>query len=201
MVQLLALETTAEICSVAVGDQHNSIIRSVDAPRQHNEIILELIDDILTTASILRKELDFIAFSAGPGSFTGVRLGASIAQGIALGLGIEVIPVPTSWAMAHRIFKLNPHLQNFTLRRRSRREWDYRSRFCVGPQGIECEQTDQLIASETEDCDSTTITQHQVSPSAVEVLELAIADLSKSVQPEFAHPIYVEGDNPYRQAI
>lgn len=200
MVQVLALETTTEICSVTVGDKTNTVTRSIVAPRKHNEIILEVIDEILKTVAIAREDLDFVAFSAGPGSFTGVRLGAAIAQGIALGLDIEVIPIPTSQAMAHRVHQIDPQLTNFTIMRQSRRGWFYRAQFCVDSTGITLEHADELIQYDGNQTEAGLIFQNHLSLSALEVHELAIADPSKSVASEFAVPIYVEGDSPYRQA-
>ncbi len=200
MVQVLALETTTDICSVTVGDNANTVTRSIVAPRKHNEIILEVIDEILKTAAILREDLDFVAFSAGPGSFTGVRLGAAIAQGIALGLDIEVIPIPTSQAMAHRVHQIDPHLTNFTIMRQSRRGWYYRAQYCVDLTRVKLIYADELIQYDGNQTEVGLIFQNQLSLSAVEVHELAIANLEKSVAPEFAIPMYIEGDSPYRQA-
>ena len=57
----------------------------------------------MAAGAVKAGELEGVAFSAGPGSFTGVRIGAAIAQGVALGGGIPVIPVPTSEVAAEQV--------------------------------------------------------------------------------------------------
>jgi tRNA threonylcarbamoyladenosine biosynthesis protein TsaB len=99
-VNLLALETATDYCSVAllVGDEVIEDHRL--APRQHAALILPMIDGVLAAAGVTRHALDAIAFGRGPGAFTGLRIAAGVAQGLALGLGLPAVPVSTLAALA-----------------------------------------------------------------------------------------------------
>ena len=70
------------------------------APQHHAEIIIPMIDDLLKESSLTKNDLDGIVLSQGPGSFTGVRIAASTAQGLALGLDKKVALVTSLEALA-----------------------------------------------------------------------------------------------------
>jgi tRNA threonylcarbamoyladenosine biosynthesis protein TsaB len=97
---LLALETSTEACSVALLQRGRVIERSEIAPRRHAELVLPMADAVLAEAGITRRQLDVIAVGRGPGAFTGVRLAVSLAQGMALGLDLPVVPVSSLAALA-----------------------------------------------------------------------------------------------------
>jgi len=99
---ILALDTATEACSAAVLTSHGGASRYVEVGRGHSERILTMIDAVLAEASVSLGDLDAIAFGRGPGSFTGVRLAASVAQGLAFGAGLGVVPVSSLRALAQR---------------------------------------------------------------------------------------------------
>lgn len=102
--KLLALDTATEACSVALWIDGEVSERFRLAPREHNRIILPMIQDLLADAQITLKMLDGIAFGCGPGSFTGVRIAAGVVQGLSLGLDLPVMPISTLAALAFEAF-------------------------------------------------------------------------------------------------
>jgi len=97
---ILAIDTSSDACSVALL-RHNAINERFQlAHRQHNALILPMIEQMLSEADLTLKQLDAIAFGRGPGSFTGLRIAASIVQGIAFAADRPVVPVSTLQALA-----------------------------------------------------------------------------------------------------
>lgn len=102
---ILALDTATEACSVALLHQ-NQIARINElSPRTHTQRILPMVDDLLKQANITLKSVDYLAFGRGPGSFTGVRVGVSVAQGLALGAELPVIPISNLLVMAEQAYQ------------------------------------------------------------------------------------------------
>ena len=93
--KLLAIEAATEACSAAVlvGDE---IVEEYQlAPRQHNELLLPMCEQVLAEAGVSLSQLDAIAFGCGPGAFTGVRIAAGVAQGIAFAYDLPAAAVST----------------------------------------------------------------------------------------------------------
>lgn len=101
MMQVLALETSTEYCSVAIYQNGDIQSRSELAGQRHSELLLEMIAQVMNEAGLKLSQLDGIAFGAGPGSFTGVRIACGVAQGLALGTDLPVLGVCTLQAVAH----------------------------------------------------------------------------------------------------
>ncbi|HLW25420.1 MAG TPA: tRNA (adenosine(37)-N6)-threonylcarbamoyltransferase complex dimerization subunit type 1 TsaB [Steroidobacteraceae bacterium] len=98
--RILALDTATERSSVAVHAEDREISRTLEGARGQADRILVLIDEVLEGAALTLRELDAIAASVGPGAFTGVRIGVAVAQGLAFGANLPVIPVTTLEALA-----------------------------------------------------------------------------------------------------
>ncbi len=98
--KILAIDTSTDACSVAVSGPNQIFEESKIEPQAHAKIILGMIDSLCINAKISKDELDAVAFGSGPGSFTGLRIGASVAQGLAFGLQKPVILVSSLQALA-----------------------------------------------------------------------------------------------------
>lgn len=99
--RILAVETSTEHCSVALWQDGVLSGRSELAGQRHSEVLMEMLDGMLREASVKLTQLDGIAFGAGPGSFTGVRIACGVAQGLALGANLPVAGICTLQALAH----------------------------------------------------------------------------------------------------
>lgn len=98
--RLLGLETATRRLSVALWQDGELLERSADLPNGGSERLLPWVHELLAEAGVTPAQLDGIAFGAGPGSFTGLRLACGVAQGLAWGLDLPVRPVPTLEALA-----------------------------------------------------------------------------------------------------
>lgn len=101
--KLLAIETATEGCSAALSIDGVIYSRFELAPRRHAEVILPMCESVLAEANVKLQQLDAIAFGRGPGSFTGVRIAAGVAQGIAFAHDLPVVPVSTLAALAQEV--------------------------------------------------------------------------------------------------
>ncbi len=98
--RILALETSTEYCSVALWQDGNVVNRCELVGQRHSELLIGILDSLLHEAGVKISELDGIAFGAGPGSFTGVRIACGVTQGLALGADLPVVGVCTLQALA-----------------------------------------------------------------------------------------------------
>jgi tRNA threonylcarbamoyladenosine biosynthesis protein TsaB len=101
MAKILAIESTGKFCSVALrgnGEQH--FLKDKNE-FNHSAILHLLIDELFSKVDITPKELDAVAISGGPGSYTGLRIGSSTAKGVCEALSIPLISVPSHDSMLH----------------------------------------------------------------------------------------------------
>lgn len=113
---ILGIETATARLGVALYDG-SSVLASIQFGRgnAHDELLTPLCRDIVTHAGLTMSDLTAVAVSAGPGSFTGLRIGMAAAKGFALGLGIPLIVVPTLDAAAEHVADRWPHVSGTVL--------------------------------------------------------------------------------------
>ena len=98
---LLALDTTTLVCSVALGEEKKLWAEySLNIQKTHSQRLMPLIINLFEDAGVDKKEIDGIAVTRGPGSFTGIRIGMATALGLSQGLGIPIVGVMTLDALA-----------------------------------------------------------------------------------------------------
>jgi len=95
-----ALETSSDWCSVALWIDGEIAALERRAGNRHSELALPMLEELFKKTNINAGHLDAIAFGAGPGSFTGLRIACGVAQGLAFGAGLPVVPVGTLLALA-----------------------------------------------------------------------------------------------------
>jgi tRNA threonylcarbamoyladenosine biosynthesis protein TsaB len=99
---ILCLETATPICSVALCDKNGVVaIRESDEGRSHAALVTLFAEELLKEAGLTASNLEAVAVSKGPGSYTGLRIGVSAAKGIAYAASIPLIGIPTTLLMFH----------------------------------------------------------------------------------------------------
>ena len=196
---LLAVETTGSACSVALVGEGEVLELTRIAPRRHNALVLEMVDAVMASRGVGARDLEAVVFSAGPGSFTGVRIGAAIAQGIALGGDIPVIRVPTSEVAAEQARRRNGSAGGVVVARGARVGWVYAARYRFAPTGLECEDFDTLVPEDALPAvPAGWVLVRREQPLRAAVLG-ALAMGKPKLDPVRAVPFYIDGDSPWRK--
>lgn len=219
MKQLIALETSGPVCSVAVyahgvWTEHTQVV-----DRLHNQVLLEQIDRTVRVAGVARREFDLVAFGAGPGSFTGIRLAAAAAQALAFASAGRVVPVSSSGAVAACCLRAQQHVRELVTVARSRRDAYYVAGWTRTEAGLRQIYDDALHLGDDvrlpEGLSGVPGTGDRppwwthggggpwietAAPTAREIGERALAEyaLTGGVAPAAGLPRYVSGDSPWR---
>jgi tRNA threonylcarbamoyladenosine biosynthesis protein TsaB len=101
---LLAIDTSSIACTIAVQIADSVVERHEEQPREHTRLLMPMIRDALQEADAQLTDLDAIVLGNGPGSFIGMRIAASVSQGLAHGAGLKIIPVSSLAAVAAEVF-------------------------------------------------------------------------------------------------
>tara|TARA_Y100001935_G_C17310848_1_gene516029 strand:- start:3788 stop:4474 length:687 start_codon:yes stop_codon:yes gene_type:complete len=104
--KILAIDTTESSCSAALMIDQEILEQFDIVPRSHSEFILPMINSLFNEANVKINQLDAIAFSRGPGSFTGVRISSAVAQGLAIAAEIPTIPISSLLALAQGVYRI-----------------------------------------------------------------------------------------------
>lgn len=105
---VLAVETSTELCSVALLRDAELFVEEALAENRHSEMLVPMLRRVLERAHLTAGRVDAFAFGQGPGSFTGIRIACGIVQGLAFGAGRPVVPVPSLLALAEQAHE--PHV-------------------------------------------------------------------------------------------
>ncbi|MEM7207050.1 MAG: tRNA (adenosine(37)-N6)-threonylcarbamoyltransferase complex dimerization subunit type 1 TsaB [Pseudomonadota bacterium] len=217
---ILAVDTATEICSVAVASGDTVVARSQETARDHSRLILPMLEKLLAEAGISKSEIDGIAFGHGPGSFTGVRIGVGVAHGLALALDCPVVGVSNLAAIAQRCLRENTE-PNVLVAIDARMNEVYWGAFCSDENGLmRAGLVEQVTAPEAVKCPKSDNTEwigagtgwvtykdalslatanlnvrgsmHQL-PLAQDILTLAKDDFEsgRAMAPELAQPVYL----------
>ena len=209
--KLLALETANQQCSVCMVDDTQELFFDLDArPRAQTQTILPMIEQGLLKLNWQPSELTAIAFSRGPGSFSGVRINAAVTQALAWSNDLPVIPVSTLQALAQAAQRLHG-LTEVTAVIDARMNEVYIASFKLDAQGI-MQAVDQeqllsyekalevssftLVGSGSHLVDATATAYQTVDPTAQDIATIArqAALQEHWVSAELALPVYLRDD-------
>lgn len=101
--KLLAIDTSSLACSVAFGDGGVVAERHEELAREHTRLLVPMIRDVMAAAGVDVRHLDAIVLGNGPGSFIGMRIAASVAQGLAHAAGLRIVPASSLAAVAAQV--------------------------------------------------------------------------------------------------
>ena len=214
---VLGIETSRDLCSAALYGKGETREHTRKMARAHNEHILELVDGVMAEAGLSPADLDGVAFGCGPGSFTGIRIAASVAQAIAFGAAARVLPISSTLALATAALETGrPVGEGLIASIRSRRDAHYLAGFAVAAGKLGRRYPDRLV---TEDPGWPEIRQGWTivgdRPTWLAPTGTAYADVrvgagliarlgaeafaaGQSVPPELGLPVYVPGDSPWK---
>jgi len=222
MTQLLALETSGASCSVAIYANGIWTEDTQNVQRLHNQVLLRQIDALARRAGVAPNEFQVIAFGAGPGSFTGVRIAAATAQAIAFATDAQVLPVSSSRVLAEaaRVMHSAAGLPGVVTVIRSRRDAHYLAAWSWAPDGCRQVLDDVLHLGLVAPplgvahgwpavgdrppwwsaADDEPPFLECAGATALLVGHLALADFAAGggLAPELGLPRYVNGDSPWK---
>jgi len=129
---ILAFETSENICGVCIYFSDEKYFSSqINLKHSHSEMIFEISESLFKLADIQPNDLDSIAISEGPGSFTGLRIGFSAAKGIAYGANLPIIKVPTYEALAFQLLSIMNENDEFIISNKVNKDEVYFCKFQI----------------------------------------------------------------------
>lgn len=216
MAQILALDTSTDACSAALQTAEQTYVRFEVVPRKHTQLLLPMVESLLSEAQVSVADLDMIAFGRGPGSFAGIRIATGAAQGLALAYETPVAPISTLEAIACRTLEQYPESEFILAALDARMDELYWCCYSVEDGKLVALQDERVSAPETValPCDgSWTLagsgatylnrmpeiesqlirTDADIYPEARIMLQLAQReyDAGRLLQPEEAQPVYL----------
>lgn len=189
--KILGIEVTGNQCSVALchGDRYYE--KSIEAPKKQGELLLPMVDEALKTMNLMGRDLDVIAFDCGPGSFTGVRLTTSAAQGLGFGWGKPLMPVSSLQALAYKIYRAEKREAPIWVAIDARKQEVYVAAYQFREGNMSVIYPEQVIAPEQVPCPDLCFS---LPPEAMDIVHLANYQFhqgKQAVHPENVHPSYL----------
>lgn len=177
---ILAIETSDQLCSVAIliDDKYYSET-NINGKHIHSEKLMPMINEILHSNNIDISQVNSIAVSEGPGSFTGLRIGMAAAKGIASGSGLPIIPVPTFIALANKIADYLLIGQSFVIAKKASRDEVYFAKYFKTQKWIE-------------ELNSLSLLNKENLSSFIENDDLVFSDTSDSVMKDIVTPTAID---------
>lgn len=149
MTRMLAIETSSETCSVALAVNGDVQEKFEHAPRKHAELILPAVSSLLADAGIEASSLDAIAFGRGPGSFTSLRIGIGVVQGLGWGADVPVVPVSSLAAVAQSAFDSgtwSESPQRIVVAMDARMQEVFHATYVMGNDGIVSQEAEEQVS-------------------------------------------------------
>ncbi len=218
----LCIETSGAHCSLALAQEAHIYASQHNLERRHNQELLPLLEDLFCQAQLRPTDVQLVAFGAGPGSFTGVRIAASACQAIALAADARVLPVRSSWVLAATAAKTLPGPKRLVTSLPSRGDAYYLAGAVIEDGALSFLHADALT-DELPDWVATFLAvpdSHIVGACPgwlpAELQDRFVADLTptaqfmvsyarreheagRSLPVEHALPVYIDGDSPWRK--
>jgi tRNA threonylcarbamoyladenosine biosynthesis protein TsaB len=204
-----AIETSTEWCSVALWNEGDIAAIERRAGNHHSEFALPMLETLMKNAGFKLGLLDAVAFGAGPGAFTGLRIACGLAQGLALARGLPVIGISTLEALAQEsgaarvVACIDARMREVyyaALEKRAGRWHEIIAAQCVAPQSAPRPPGDGWVGCGSGFAvypelmkDKVSVVKSQVHPTALAVAQLAAPRLAagEGVDAALAAPIYV----------
>ncbi len=103
--KILAIDSSGLVATVAIVEDQNLIAEyTIHHKKTHSQTLMPMLEEVKNMVELDLKSVDAIAVASGPGSFTGLRIGAATAKGLAMGLGKPIVEVPTLEGMAYQMY-------------------------------------------------------------------------------------------------
>lgn len=144
ILNLLAIDASTEACSVALVFQGKVYSRYEFSPQSHSLLLLPMVDEVLNEAGVKLNQLDGLIYGRGPGSFTGVRIGIGVAQGLAFAAELPTIGVSTLQTMAQQAWE-NHKQDNVIAAIDARMAETYCGIFALDSNGVMQPQKDEVV--------------------------------------------------------
>lgn len=171
--KILAIDTSTNGCSAALQFENTLLTRYESKPREHTRLLLPMINSLLEEAGLVLNDLDVMACTCGPGSFTGVRIGTSVIQGLSMGLNKPVILVSTLRAVAQAAYRL-AGVSHVFASLDARMQEVYWGLFALDDNGIMQAQSAEMLADPKQiNLPSGTWVARQDAPDAQDVVRIA----------------------------